>query len=79
MFQIKVKLLEYNEGEFEGNKYSNVMARYDGDILKFKLDRKNVADCSVLVDHDVELSFTIVKGQNSSAMLRVLSVKEVKE
>jgi hypothetical protein len=77
MYKLLGRLLEYNEGEFEGNKYSNVVVRYEGQLLKFKLDRKQVADCKEKVDTDVELTFEVQKGQNSSASIRVVAVSEV--
>jgi hypothetical protein len=42
MQTIKLSLLEFHEGEFQGVKYSNIHARYNGKILKFKLDRNKV-------------------------------------
>jgi len=75
MFEIKnARLLEYNEGEFEGNKFANIIARHDGKLLKFKLDRKQVSDVSDMIDTDVNLSFDVVKGQNSAASIKVVGI-----
>ena len=46
MQTIKLSLLEFFDGEYQGVKYSNIHARYNGKILKFKLDRNKVGNIS---------------------------------
>ncbi|MCX6719305.1 MAG: hypothetical protein NTZ38_02945, partial [Candidatus Taylorbacteria bacterium] len=64
MQTIKLALLEFHEGEFQGIMYSNIHARYNGKILKFKLDRNKVGNILNLVDQDVEADIDIVAGTN---------------
>jgi hypothetical protein len=75
MQTIPLVLLEYNEGEYQGIKYSNIHARYNGKILKFKLDRNKVGDVSELVDQEVEADVEIVAGNNLAASLKIVAIK----
>lgn len=77
MNSIKVRVLEFNKGEYEGNAYSNILARYNEKVLKFKLDPK-CGDLSKLLDKEVELELSIVKGANSLASLKVIAVSVLK-
>jgi len=74
MFTIPARLLEYNTGEYEGNKYSNILARVDDKILKFKLDSKIVLDQSKNIDKNVVLTFIVAKGKDSNASIKVTDV-----
>jgi len=72
---IDVKVLEFNTGTYEGSTYSNILARYNGKILKFKVNPKaNVDLSSDDVDTDVTLTLEIVAGQNQSATPRIVNV-----
>jgi len=73
MFNLKVRVLEANNGEFQGKKYSNILARYGDKIMKFKLS-SDIGDCKQYVDQDVEIQFEIVKNFDGAASLRVVSV-----
>jgi len=73
MFKIKLTILEYKTGTYEGNSYHNVLARYDGKVLKFKLS-KDVPNLETLVDKEVDATFSIISGQQLSASLRIDSV-----
>lgn len=75
MQTIKLVLLEFKEGEFQGVKYSNIFARYDGKILKFKLDRPKVGNLSNFIDHEVEADIEIVGGVNLLASLKIVAVR----
>ncbi len=71
MQTIKLALLEFHEGEFQGIMYSNIHARYNGKILKFKLDRNKVGNILNLVDQDVEADIDIVAGTNQSCPIKL--------
>lgn len=75
MQTIKLALLEFNEGEYQGVKYSNIQARYNGKILKFKLDRNRVGNISNLLDTEVEADVDIVSGSNRLASLKIVAVR----
>jgi len=73
--EIQAKILEFNEGTYEGNKYSNVLVRYNGKILKFKINSQADVDLSASdVDKDVLLTLEIVAGANFSATPRIVAV-----
>jgi len=73
--EIIVKVLEFNEGTYEGNKYSNVLARYNGRILKFKIKANSGVDLSADdVDQTVTLQLEIAAGANQAAMLRIVGI-----
>ena len=74
---IKLTLLEFNEGEYQGVKYSNIHARYNGKLLKFKLDRNKVGNISNLLDQEVEADIDIVSGGNLLATLKIVSVRAI--
>jgi hypothetical protein len=74
--QSKLTLLEFNEGEYQGVKYSNIHARYNGKILKFKLDYKKVGNISNLIDKEVEADVDIVSGGNLAASIKIVAVRE---
>lgn len=76
MQTIKLVLLEFNEGEYQGIKYSNIHARYNGRILKFKLDRNKVGNVSNLLDQQVEAGIEIVSGGNLAASLKIVAIME---
>lgn len=71
--EIKLTVLEYKTGTFEGNAYAHLLARYDGRIMKFKLG-KGVPDLSSAVDRDVSAFFEIVAGQNLAATIRITKI-----
>lgn len=75
MQAIKLVLLEFNEGEYQGVKYSNIHARYNGRILKFKLDRNKVGNVSNLLDQQVEADIEIVSGGNLAASLKIVDIR----
>jgi hypothetical protein len=75
MQTIKLALLEFNEGEYQGVMYSNIQARYNGKILKFKLDRNKVGNISNLLDQEVEADIDIVSGSNRLASLKIVAVR----
>ena len=77
MQTIKLALLEFNEGEYQGVKYSNIQARYNGKILKFKLDRNKVGNILNLVDQDVEADIDIVAGTNLLASLKIVAIRSL--
>ena len=74
---IKLTLLEFNEGEYQVVKYSNIHARYNGKLLKFKLDRNKVGNISNLLDQEVEADIDIVSGGNLLATLKIVSVRAI--
>lgn len=75
MQKIKLVLLEFNEGEYQGVKYASIHARFNGRILKFKLDRNKVGDISNLVDQEVDADIDIVSGSNLLATLKIVAVR----
>ena len=75
MLTIKLSLVEFNAGEYKGVLYSNIQGRYNGKILKFKLDRNKVGDISNLVDHQVEADLDITPGAGRAATIRVVAVR----
>ena len=75
MQTIKLSLVEFNEGEFKGVLYSNIQARYNGKILKFKLDRAKVGNIANLLDQEVEADVEIVSGANRLASLKIVAVR----
>ncbi len=77
MQTIKLALLEFYEGEYQGIKYSQIHARYNGKILKFKLDRNKVGNISNLLDQDVEADVEIVPGTNLLASLKIVAVRSL--
>jgi len=76
MFTLTARLLEYVEGEYEGNAYASVKLRADevaeGSILKYKVDPKRVPNLKRLVDQEVEVELDVVRGQNDTAGLRIV-------
>jgi len=74
MIKIKAIVLETNEGTFEGNQYRSLVARVDGKLLKFKVD-KSLSNIGDYVDQEVELKLDIVKGSNMSATIKVVGVE----
>jgi len=74
MFKIKLTLLEYKQGIYEGTPYANCIARYEGKILKFKLD-KSIPDLSQHIDEELECTFSIVAGQNLAASIKIDGVE----
>ena len=76
MQTIKLVLLEFNEGEYQGVKYANIHARYNGKLLKFKLDRTKVGNISNLLDKQVEADLDIVSGGNLAASIKIVAVRE---
>jgi len=73
--EIEVKVLEYNEGTYEGNAYSNVLARYNGKILKFKIKPNAGVDLTAEdVDQTLTLSLEITAGSNQAATPRIIGV-----
>ena len=77
MQTIKLTLLDFSEGEFQGIKYSNIHARYNGKILKFKLDRVKVGNIANLIDQPVEADVEIVQGTNLLASLKIIAVRSL--
>ena len=77
MQTIKLTLLEFFDGEYQGVKYSNIHARYNGKILKFKLDRNKVGNISNLLDQEVEADVEIVAGTNLLASLKIVAVRSL--
>ncbi len=77
MQTIKLVLLEFNEGEYQGVKYSNIHARYNGKLFKFKLDRNKVGNISHLLDQEVEADIDIVSGGNLAAAIKIIAVRPV--
>lgn len=75
MQTIKLSLVEFNEGEYKGVLYSNIQARYNGKILKFKLDRAKVGNISNLLDQEVEADIDIVSGANRMASIKIVAVR----
>jgi len=75
MITIKLSLVEFNSGEYKGVLYSNIQGRYNGKILKFKLDRNKVGDISNLVDQEVEADIAITPGKDRMATIRVVAVR----
>jgi len=74
METIKLVVLEYKKGVFEGHEYATLLARYAGRVLKFKL-AKGVPDLTRFIDKEVDATFEIEQGQNLSATLRITSVE----
>lgn len=74
MFKIKLTILEFKQGVYEGTAYANVIARYNDRILKFKLD-KSVPDLSSHIDEEVDCTFSIVPGQNLAASIKIDGVE----
>ncbi len=77
MQTIKLTLLEFFDGEYQGVKYSNIHARYNGKILKFKLDRNKVGNISNLLDQEVEADVEIVPGSNLLASIKIVAVRSL--
>ena len=77
MQTIKLTLLEFFDGEYQGVKYSNIHARYNGKILKFKLDRNKVGNISNLLDQEVEADVEIVAGSNLLASIKIVAVRSL--
>jgi len=76
---IKITLLEHNTGVYEGSPYANIVARYNGKLLKFKLDVKKVtSDVPSLIDEEVEATYEIVSGSNMSATIKITSLSKKK-
>lgn len=73
MLKVKITILEYKTGMYEGNSYANVLARYDGKILKFKL-AKDTPDLSKFIDKEVTATISIVAGANMAATIKIDSV-----
>lgn len=75
-FSVTGKLLEYKEGEFQGNAYSNCKIRSaqiaDNSILKYKIDRKQVASMEELLDQEITVDVAIERGPNDTAILKVV-------
>jgi len=78
MNKIPLTVLEYNEGTFEGNPYASVIARYNGKLLKFKLDVKKVTGLQKFVDKDILATLEIVPGDRMAATLKVVAVEPAK-
>jgi len=73
--QIEIKVLEYNSGFYKEQPYSNVLARYNGRIIKFKIKSNSSVSLSEKdVDKFVTVELEIVAGQNQSAVPRIVAV-----
>jgi len=81
MPELKGRILEYRADTYEGTPYANVKIRANDvakdAILKYKVDVKRVGDLSALVDQEVVFQVEIVRGQNDSAGVKVISVVPV--
>jgi hypothetical protein len=76
MLTIKLTVLEFKDDEYQGIKYSNIHGRYNGKIIKFKLDRNKVGNISNMLDKNVEADIEIVSGTNLAATLKIVAVRE---
>lgn len=76
-FTIEAIILEHSQGVFEGSPYGSVVARYNGNLLRFKIDRKRIDTLEEYLDKNVELELEIVKGQNMQAGLKIVGANLV--
>jgi hypothetical protein len=80
MFSVKGKVLEVNEGTYEGNAYASVKIRSNdvasNQILQYKVDVKKVdaAKLNAMLDKEVTVQCDIIKGANSTATLKVVGL-----
>lgn len=72
---LPVTILEFNKGTYEGNAYSNALVRYNGKILKLKINNNHEVDLSEEdVDRRVVLELEITSGQYQQALPRIIGV-----
>lgn len=75
---LKLKLLEYNSGVIgaENTPWANILGRYNGRVMKFKVDVKKSGDLSAFLDKEVTAKCEVIVGKELSATLKIVGVEK---
>lgn len=75
-FEVTGRLLEFNEGTYQGSPYASAKIRSEeiaeGTILKYKIDVKKVPSLQELLDQEITVDVAIERGMNDTAALRIV-------